>query len=54
MVRPLFGVWRLPYAHGMTLPFSEARALADDARGRALELGKALSWVSPRSVDTSP
>jgi uncharacterized protein GlcG (DUF336 family) len=27
----------------MTLPFSEARALADDARARGLELGKALS-----------
>jgi uncharacterized protein GlcG (DUF336 family) len=27
----------------MTLPFADARALADDARGRALELGKALS-----------
>ncbi len=27
----------------MTLPFAEARALADDARARALELGKALS-----------
>jgi len=43
MVGPLFGVFRLPYAHGMTLPFSEARALADDARARALELGRALS-----------
>jgi uncharacterized protein GlcG (DUF336 family) len=27
----------------MTLPFSDARALADDARARGLELGKALS-----------
>ncbi len=27
----------------MTLPFQDARALADDARARALELGKALS-----------
>lgn len=27
----------------MTLPFSEARALADDARARGLKLGKALS-----------
>ncbi len=27
----------------MTLPFADARALADDARARALELGKALS-----------
>jgi uncharacterized protein GlcG (DUF336 family) len=27
----------------MTMPFSEARALADDARARALELGRALS-----------
>jgi uncharacterized protein GlcG (DUF336 family) len=27
----------------MTLPFSEARALADDARARGQELGKALS-----------
>jgi hypothetical protein len=27
----------------MTLPFSQARALADDARARGLELGKALS-----------
>jgi uncharacterized protein GlcG (DUF336 family) len=27
----------------MTLPFTDARALADDARARALELGKALS-----------
>ncbi len=27
----------------MTLPFAEARALADNARTRALELGKALS-----------
>jgi uncharacterized protein GlcG (DUF336 family) len=27
----------------MTLPFSEARALADDARARALELGRAMS-----------
>jgi uncharacterized protein GlcG (DUF336 family) len=27
----------------MTLPFSEARALADNARARALELGRALS-----------
>ena len=27
----------------MTLPFGEARALADDARARALALGKALS-----------
>ena len=39
----MFRVSRLPYAHGMTLPFAEARALADRARGRALELGKALS-----------
>ena len=29
----------------MTLPFSDARALADDARARALELGKALSFA---------
>jgi uncharacterized protein GlcG (DUF336 family) len=27
----------------MTLPFAEARSLADDARARGLELGKALS-----------
>jgi uncharacterized protein GlcG (DUF336 family) len=27
----------------MTLPFADARALADDARARALQLGKALS-----------
>ena len=27
----------------MTLPYSDARALADDARTRALELGKALA-----------
>jgi uncharacterized protein GlcG (DUF336 family) len=27
----------------MTLPFADARALADDARARALDLGKALS-----------
>jgi uncharacterized protein GlcG (DUF336 family) len=27
----------------MTLPFAEARALADDARARALTLGKAMS-----------
>ena len=27
----------------MTVPFADARALADDARARALELGKALS-----------
>jgi uncharacterized protein GlcG (DUF336 family) len=27
----------------MSLPFADARALADDARARALELGKALS-----------
>jgi uncharacterized protein GlcG (DUF336 family) len=27
----------------MTLPFAEARTLADDARARGLELGKALS-----------
>ena len=27
----------------MTLPFQDARTLADDARARALEIGKALS-----------
>jgi len=27
----------------MTLPFAEARALADDARARGLDLAKALS-----------
>jgi uncharacterized protein GlcG (DUF336 family) len=27
----------------MTLPFEDARTLADDARARALKLGKALS-----------
>ena len=43
MAGPLFGICWLPYAHAMTLPFAEARALADDARGRALGLGKALS-----------
>ena len=43
MAGSLFGVCWLPYAHAMTLPFAEARALADDARGRALGLGKALS-----------
>jgi uncharacterized protein GlcG (DUF336 family) len=42
-VRALLGVSGLPYAHGMTVPFSEARALAEDARARALALGKALS-----------
>jgi uncharacterized protein GlcG (DUF336 family) len=40
---------RPPYAHGKTLPFADARALADDARARALEIGKALSIaVVPR------
>jgi uncharacterized protein GlcG (DUF336 family) len=42
-VAALSGVSGLPYAHGMTLPFSEARALAEDARARALALGQALS-----------
>jgi uncharacterized protein GlcG (DUF336 family) len=43
MLEPLILLPRPPYAHGMTLPFAEARALADDARSRALELGRALS-----------
>jgi uncharacterized protein GlcG (DUF336 family) len=43
MLRPLFRVFRLSYPHGMTMPFLEARALAEDARSRALHLGKALS-----------
>jgi len=42
-VAALSGVSGLPYAHGMTLPFSEAQALAEDARARALALGQALS-----------
>lgn len=51
MVGPLFGVSRLPYAHGMTLPFSEVRTLADTARSRWLMPCRARMLASCAAVE---